>query len=90
MTDPRTTPDPAFVERFPRSVRAPYDDRPDPTVGRPLGNRRYVVTAVHVPSRTVTLHLIGPAVLEPADLHRFRRQLDDALAAVIADGGDYG
>lgn len=50
----------------------------------------YIVTAVHEPSRTVTVHLRGPAVLEPRDLRRFRRQLDDALAAVIADGGDYG
>lgn len=43
----------------------------------------------HAPGRTVTLYLNGPAVLEPGDLRRLMRQLSDALACVIADGGDY-
>lgn len=33
MSDPCITPAPAFVERFPRSVRAPYDS-PDPAADR--------------------------------------------------------
>lgn len=49
----------------------------------------YVIVAVHVPSATVTLHLRGPAVLTAADVRRLQRHLGDALACVLADGGDW-
>lgn len=49
----------------------------------------YLITVVHAPSGTVTLYLHGPVVLEPADLRRLQRQLADALACVLADGGQW-
>lgn len=50
----------------------------------------WLVIAVHEPSRTVTLHVPGPAVLAPIDLLRLQNRLGEALARVLADGGDFG
>lgn len=49
----------------------------------------YIVTAVHAPSRTVTLHVTTPAVLHAADIRRLQRDLGDALACLLADGAEY-